>query len=100
MSLAEESTLLRVSKLIFICFKVSIILAFMIMGAVAHISSSNKIKINSVVKLFSLYVLVMGVLCFYEFFAKTIMVLYINLVLAGLAHVYSFGILLGIASKY
>ena len=85
MTLTEESTLMHVSKLVFICFKISIILIFMIMGAIAHASSSNKIKINSVVKLFSLYVLVMGVLCFYEFFAKTILVLYVNLVLAGLA---------------
>ena len=100
MSLAEESTLLHVSKLIFICFKISIILVFMVMGAIAHISSTNKIKINSVVKLFSLYVLVMGVLCFYEFYMRTILVLYVALVLAGLAHVYSFSILLGIASKY
>ena len=70
----------------------------MFMGCLAHLSRSG--RINSVVKLFVFYVLVMALLCYYEFVNNQLKVLFFTLVLAGIGQILSVFILVNKARKY
>ena len=87
-----------IPKTIFIILKVTIIIGCMFMGCLAHMSKTG--RINSVVKLFVFYVLVMALLCYYEFVNNQIQILFINLVLAGIGQIQSLNILVNKARKY
>lgn len=69
------------AKVIFILVKVLLIITMMVFGMRAHYSRTN--RLNSVFKLFIFYILIMVLLCIYEFVIPVIPMLYVILVLSG-----------------
>jgi hypothetical protein len=76
------------AKVIFIVVKVLLIMTMMVLGMRSHYTRTN--RINSVFKLFCFYILLMLMLCVYEFVYPIIPLLYVILVLS------SFGKLAGV----
>ena len=68
-------------KVIFICVKVLLIIIMMVLGMRSHYTRTN--RINSVFKLFCFYIVLMILLCVYEFLYPVIPLLYVILVLSA-----------------
>lgn len=68
-------------KVIFICVKVLLIIIMMVLGMRSHYTRTN--RINSVFKLFCFYIVLMLLLCVYEFLYPVIPLLYVILCLSA-----------------
>ena len=88
-------------KIVFICVKITLVIIFMLMGMHANYVRTN--RMNSIFKLFLVFIVVLlalGVYEFVPFFNHMLPFLYICMVMIGFTHVASLQIFLDKAKQY
>ena len=90
-----------VVKIVFICVKILLVIIFLVMGMHANYVRTN--RMNSIFKLFMVYIALLIGLAIYEFvpyFNHMLPFLYVCMVLIGFTHVASLQIFLEKAKQY
>ena len=89
---------MSIGKFLFIVIKVALIIFMMSMGMVAHFSRTQ--KFGRVFRLFIYYMIIMMLLCYYEFLSHEIFVLYLIVILCGFGQIASIDIFMDQASNF
>ena len=91
----------EIVKIVFVCVKILLVIIFLIMGMHANYVRTN--RMNSIFKLFMVFITVLIGLFLYEFipyFHNMLPCLYLCMVVIGFAHVASLQIFLDKAQQY